>query len=110
MIKNILAACAATICCIGAAEVPGTKPVQANTNQEVMQCISMITANLSVNDKALYCITGIQALKAGYSMQQAIQMGNAVIQSTAVNNMILNGSNPYAGSTFRWQDPGSIWN
>lgn len=29
MIKNILAAAAVTICCIGAAEVPGTKPVKA---------------------------------------------------------------------------------
>ena len=31
MIKNIFAACAATICCIGAAEIPGTKPAKAWT-------------------------------------------------------------------------------
>jgi hypothetical protein len=119
MIKSFLAATCTLVCCIGAAEVPGAKPAKAGTISQADMNTCMKNIDLSQpgwpsNVRYDYCLVGISAFQHGYSVEQAAQLGNNyVIQKYSVNNnliqSILNPQNVFAGSVFRWQDPGSIW-
>jgi len=112
MIKSLFAATCTLICCIGAAEVPGTKAAKAGTISQAdmtqcMQGIELSQPGWARNIRYDYCHAGLSAIQHGYSLEQAAQIGNNyVLRKYSVNNT----QNVFAGSTFRWQDPGSIWN
>ena len=96
--------------------MPGTKPVKAGTISQanMAQCMQEAKSVQPTWAPAIhfdYCHAALSAISQGYSMQQAAQIGNNYIQLKHGNNTVMPATtNPFAGSTFRWQDPGSIWN
>lgn len=86
MIKNILAAAAVTICCIGAAEVPGAKPAKASTYAFIQAC-------MNEGGSYGYCQCAANHIISGASVYQAAQLCNQ-----GIGTMSTGGGSVYVGN------------
>lgn len=77
MIKNILAAAAVTICCIGAAEVPGAKPAKASTYAFMQACMNEGASYAWCQCAANHVISGASVYQAAHLCNQGIGAMNA---------------------------------
>ena len=107
MYKSIVAFLAITIGCL-------SNPAHAGgiTERDMAKCMSA-AGNMPPAVSFDYCRAALSALNYGYSFEDAIQIGvNHIVMkygSTSVVPSMINSTNPFASSTFQWNDPGSIY-
>ena len=115
MYKSIVALLAVTVGCLGnpahAGAVPGV------SDQAMISCMKAFMSGKMQFPKPMsfdYCRASLTALNNGYSFDEAVKYGlNFAIQRHGMPGSIvpsmINSTNPFASSTFQWNDPGSIY-
>ena len=114
MYKSIVALLAVTIGCLGnpahAGAIPGV------SDQAMINCMKafMSRSQFSKPMSFDYCRASLTALSNGYPFEEAVKFGlNFAIQRHGTPGSIvpsmINSTNPFASSTFQWNDPGSIY-
>lgn len=111
MYKSIVAFLAVTIGCFG-------NPVHAGgiTDKAMIACMKQFMSSGQYGRVISfdYCRASLTALNNGYSFDEAVKFGlNFATQRHGTPGSIvpsmINSTNPFASSTFQWNDPGSIY-